>query len=189
MVAGTIIASVVGFALASNTLAATGYDTSNLKVTEIAGDKDTSKVLKLLKKEDASKSKNLKDAETDIVDKDTVFVISTTALKNMKNDADFQKLIEKVLKNEGMVLTAGDDTDILRDIVKKLPADSEEAKRRVDTPVMGYKFIEVPDEENPGETRFVVDEMHLRTPGEELAEDDSDALALAQWATTQELEG
>jgi hypothetical protein len=97
-------------------------------------------------------------------------------------------LIDKVLKSEGVVLTAGDDTDVLRDVVKKLPADSEEAKRRVDTPVMGYKFIEVPDEEHPGETRFVVDEMHLGEPGGELAEDNSDALALQQWATTQELE-
>lgn len=100
-----------------------------------------------------------------------------------------KKTIDKILKSKGIVLAAGDDTDILRDVVKNLPADSEEAKRRVDTPVMGYKFIEVPDEENPGQTRFIVDEMHLGPPGGELAEDNSDALALAQWTTTQDLEG
>jgi len=188
-IAGAVVASIIGISVVSNTQATVGYDTSKLKVTEIAGDKETAKVLKMLNKEDAKKTKTLKEANTDQVDENTVFVISTTELKDNKNDADFKKTIDKILKSKGIVLAAGDDTDILRDVVKNLPADSEEAKRRVDTPVMGYKFIEVPDEENPGQTRFIVDEMHLGPPGGELAEDNSDALALAQWTTTQDLEG
>lgn len=190
VLAGAVMASIVGISAISNSQAAAGYDTSKLKITEIAGDGETAKVLKMLKKEDAAKAKTLKDAKTDTVDKDTVFVISTTELKNKKGDADFQKLIDKVLKSEGVVLAAGEDTDILRDVVKKLPSDSAETQRRVDTPVMGYKFIEVPDEENPGQTRFIVEEYHLGPPGSDVMDYfDENSIALQKWVTTQELEG
>lgn len=90
-IAGAVVASIIGISVVSNTQATVGYDTSKLKVTEIAGDKETAKVLKMLNKEDAKKTKTLKEANTDQVDENTVFVISTTELKDNKNDADFKK--------------------------------------------------------------------------------------------------
>jgi len=189
VVAGIITATFVGTAMLSNIEAVNGYDTSNLKVIEIAGDENTAKVLELLNKEDAAKAGNLIQASVETVDENTVFVISTQELKNNRGNVDFEERIQKILKKEGVVLAAGEDTDLLRDIVKQLPEDSPEIERRVNTPVMGYKFIEVPDEENPGQTRFIVEQMHLGPPGGQLAEDGSDAEELVKWITTRNMEG